>query len=152
MKTSGKILLTAVVALSLGVAAGALWKCCCTKVAVVDVQKVVAQSKSVAEFRKEQQTKAADLQEFVNQSNAEISKAADDKQKEELAQKYRLELLEKQQTYQEEDMARLQEIDDNITKLIAEVSKKNGYRQTYAKGSLIYGGDDITDKVVEALD
>lgn len=156
MKTSGKILLTAVVALSLGVAAGSLWKCCgkdgvAGKVAVVDVQKVVASSKSVAEFRNEQQAKAADLQEFVNKSNEEISKAKDDKEKEELAQKYRLELLEKQQSYQEEDMAKLQEIDDNITKLIAEVSEANGYKQTYAKGSLIHGGDDITDMVVEAL-
>ena len=155
MTNSKKIVVVAAAALILGVAAGALltcYGCCKDKVAVVDVQKVVASSKAVAEFKKEQRDSIADLQEWVKKTQEEVEKLDTEKKKQDLALKYREEFMLKQENLRQNEIDRLQEIDADITKLIIKVSKDQGYAQTFAKGNIIYGGTDITEKVIEALD
>jgi len=151
MTDSKKLVLTAAAAVVVSVLTCGLLCCCCNKVAIVDVQQVVAHSKSVAEFKETQAAKAASLQEWVAKSNEEIGKLTSEKEKEALAEKYREELAQKQAEYQSEDIARLQEIDADITKIIEDVAKKAGYKRAFVKGTIVFGGDDITEKVIEAL-
>ena len=151
MTDSKKLVLTAAAAVVASVLVGGFLCCRCNRVAVVDVQQVVAHSKVVAEFKESQAAKAMSLQEWVAKSNEEIGKLTSEKEKEALAAKYREELTQKQIAYQNEDIAKLQEIDADMTKLIEDVAKKAGYRKAFVKGTIIYGGTDITDKVIEAL-
>ena len=151
MTDSKKLVLTAVAAVVVSVLFCGLLCCRCNKVAVVDVQQVVAHSKVVAEFKESQAAKASSLQEWVAKSNEEIGKLTSEKEKEALAAKYREELTQRQIAYQNEDIAKLQEIDADITKIIEKVAKKEGYKKAFVKGTIIFGGEDITDKVIDAL-
>ena len=142
---------SAAVAVVLSVLFCGLLCCKCDKTAIVDVQQVVSHSKVVAEFKDAQAEKAKSLQEWVAAHNEEISKLTSDKEKEALAEKYREELAQKQQAYQDEDIAKLQEIDADITKLIAKIAKEAGYKKVFVKGTIISGGTDITEEVIEAM-
>jgi len=132
--------------------------CCCgfcckkgAKVAVVDVQRIVAQARPVVDLRQEMQTKVGNLQEWVNASNAEIDKASSQDKKDELTKKYQEELAQKQQTIQQDYALKLQQLDAEITKIIEETAKSEGFSVTLIKASVAAGGVDITDKVIARL-
>ena len=127
---------------------------CCKKgaqVAVVDVQRVVAQARPVVELRQDMQNKMGGLQEWVNASNAEIEKAGSQEKKDELTQKYQEELAQRQQVIQQDYAAKLKQLDDEITKIIAETAKSEGFGVALVKASVAAGGVDITEKVIAKL-
>ena len=127
--------------------------CCCKKgdrIAVVDVQKIVGQSRPVAELRQDMQIQMNELQAWVSASNAEIEKAKEG-DKEALTQKYQAELQQKQQNLQKAQAEKLQQIDADITKLIEKVAKEEGFTVTLVKTTVATGGTDITDKVIAKL-
>jgi len=132
--------------------------CCCgfcckkgAKIAVVDVQRVVAQARPVVDLRQEMQNKVGSLQEWVNASNAEIDKASSQEKKDELTKKYQGELAQKQQVIQQDYATKLQQLDAEITKIIEETAKSEGFGVVLIKASVVAGGVDITDKVIARL-
>lgn len=127
---------------------------CCKKgaqVAVVDVQRVVAQARPVVELRQDMQNKMSGLQAWINASNAEIEKADSQNKKDELTKKYQEELAQKQQVIQQDYATKLKQLDDEITKLIEETAKSEGFSVALVKASVAAGGVDITDKVIAKL-
>lgn len=121
------------------------------KMAVVDVQWLVNHTPSVHVLRQEQQQKNAALQQWVSNANAEIVKITEPKEKEALAGKYRTELAQQQQSLQRDYAQKVQVIDVELTKLIAETAEAEGYTHVFAKGSLVYGGTDITQAVADRM-
>ena len=69
-----------------------------TKVAVVDVQKVLSKSKELNSLKKEQDARRKDVAKFVSTASESIKKEPDAKKKEALAKKYDKELQAKQET------------------------------------------------------
>lgn len=127
---------------------------CCkkgVKVAVVDVQQIVNQARPVAELRQDMQVQMSNLQEWVNNSNAEISKADSQEKKDELTKQYQEELMQRQQLIQRDYAAKLQQLDAELTKIIEKTAAKEGMNITLVKGSVAAGGVDITDKVIAQL-
>ena len=98
-----------------------------SKIGIVDVQFLINNTPSVLALRQEQQKNTAELQEWVNKANAEIAKLAKKEEKDNLAQKYRLELTQRQQMLQLEYNQKVQGIDVELTKLIADVAKKEHF-------------------------
>jgi Skp family chaperone for outer membrane proteins len=133
--------------------AGCCMFCCnkATKVAVVDVQQIVANAQPVVQLRQEMQDKVSNLQQWIDNSNASINKEESQEKKDELAQQYQAELLQRQQVIQQDYALKLQQIDSALTKLIEEVAAKEGFSITFVKGSVAAGGTDITDKVIAKL-
>jgi Skp family chaperone for outer membrane proteins len=132
--------------------------CCCgfcckknAQIAVVDVQRIVAQARPVVDLRQEMQGKMSGLQEWVKASNSEIDKADSQDKKDALTKKYQLELAQKQQDIQQDYAAKLQQLDTEITKLIEETAKSEGFSVALIKASVAAGGVDITDKVIAKL-
>ena len=125
---------------------------CCKKggIAVVDVQRLASQAQPVAELRQDMQNQMSNLQAWVDNSNAEINAAAQDK-KDELTKQYQQELLQKQQAIQSDYATKLQQIDSALTKIIEETAKAEGFDVTLVKGSVAAGGTDITEKVLAKL-
>ena len=79
-----------------------------------------------------------------------------------LAQKYQQELSQKQQVMQQNHLQKVQAVDANLSKLIADVAKQEKLDYVFAKGTLVFGGQDakgtlvfggqdITQKVADAM-
>ena len=127
---------------------------CCkkgSKIAVVDVQKIVSMSRPVAELRQDMQGQMSNLQAWVNASNAQIEKEGSQEKKDALTKQYQEELMNKQQAIQKDYAEKLQKLDADLTKIIETTAKGEGLGITLVKGSVAAGGTDITDKVIAKL-
>ena len=122
-----------------------------SKIAVVDIQALVSQTPSVLALRQERQNQIAGLQQWVNGANAEINQQTDQNAKAALFQKYQLEFNQRQQMLQTEYVQKVQSIDAELSKLIADVAKNENLDYVFAKGIVVFGGTDITSKVAEKL-
>ena len=120
-------------------------------IAVVDVQKVVASSSQVAALKKEQETKAKSLIEFIEKARKDVAATTDTKKKAALEEKYTKELNNKKEAIDKAYAEKLKTIDNNITKQIETTAKNGGYSIILAKGVVLYGGTDITDQVIKAV-
>ena len=122
---------------------------------VVDIQWLVSHIKEVQILRQEHQANLAALQQWVKAANAEIAAQSVSEDKNSLAQKYQQELSQKQQVMQQNHLQKVQAVDANLSKLIADVAKQEKKQEkldyVFAKGTLVFGGQDITQKVADAM-
>jgi len=121
------------------------------KIAVVEVAKVVDKSAQVQALRKEQQEKLADLQKWLETVRADVAKQQTQEGQEKLLKKYNDQFAKRQENVKKEYAKKLAEIDKTISMAIAQQAKAQGYDMVFAKGIVLYGGDDITDSVVKVV-
>lgn len=122
-----------------------------SKIAVVDVKRLVSQTPSVMALRQERQNQNVALQQWINSANAEINQQTDQNTKAALFQKYQTELNQRQQALQSDYAKKVQTIDAELSKLISDEAKKSGYDYVFAKGIVVFGGTDITESVAKSL-
>lgn len=122
-----------------------------TLCAVVDVPWVLAQMPSFIAARTEQQQNMQQLQQDVNNINAEIARALTQNEKQALSEKYKGAVAQRQSEIQRAYAQKLQDVDKEITKLISDTAKEQGYKFVFAKTTLIFGGTDITPAIAEKL-
>ena len=154
MKNSLKILSVAMVAFGLGLVASnyAMSDVPANfKVAVVDVQKVVANSSQVKALKDEQKTKGQELAKFIETAKTNITKETDEKKKKALEEKYNKEFQTKREAIAKNYETKLLAIDKNISNVIDENAKANGYNLVLAKGVVLSGGTDITAEITKAV-
>lgn len=117
-----------------------------SKIAVVDIQAVVAKSAQVQALKKENEAKAKELQKWLEKCRTEINKQKTQADKDKLTKKYEAELKKKQETNQKVYSEKLQAIDKSITDTIVKEAVVKGYDLVVTKqGSVLYGGIDITE-------
>ena len=121
------------------------------KVAVVDLQKVVNNSTQIKSLKKEQEAKKKELIQFIQKANEEIKKQPDVEKKEALVKKYKKEVETKTETNAKLYKTKFDAADKHITDVIAQQAKSLGYDMVFAKGVVLFGGDDITEAVVKAV-
>lgn len=121
------------------------------KVAVVNVQKVVNKSAQVQILKKDQEAKAKELTQFVQKANAEIQAQTDDAKKKALVKKYEKELATKREANAKAYQSRLEAIDKSISGIITNYAKANGYDLILNKGSVLYGGVDVTEELLKIV-
>lgn len=117
------------------------------KIAVVDVQKVVNESKQVKALRAEQQKKAKEIVAWIKTAREDVQKQSTDENKEKLAKKYDELFLKKQEVLKSEYTKKLAEIDKSISGTIEQYAKSKGYTIVVSKSIVLYGGDDITAEI-----
>lgn len=122
----------------------------CCKVALVNVEQVVAVSPAIEALRAERQNEMVELQKFLENANTEINKLSGQK-KAEMKQAYGEELAQKQQAMQDKYNEKLRTIDQDMTNLIEKVAKKKGFKLVLSKTSVVLGGTDITEDVIKAI-
>ena len=154
MKNNFKILTISLIAFGIGLTAGnyAISDVPANfKVAVVDVQKVVASSAQVKALKEEQKKKSQDLAKFIETAKTNIDKEKDDKKKVALEKKYNKEFQTKRQDIAKNYETKLLAIDKNITETINSNAKANGYDLVLAKGAVLSGGTDITAEISKVV-
>ena len=123
-----------------------------TRIAVVDVQAVVASSSQVQALKKEQQTKLQELDKWLKTVKADVDKQQTKEGKEKLIKKYDSEFLKKQEDIRANYAKKLQEIDVTITQAIANEAKVKGYNLVLSKqGQVLYSSDDLTANIQKAV-
>lgn len=120
-----------------------------SKVAVVDVQKVVASSAQVKALKADREAKVKDLGNFVNTARNAVAKETNATKKKALEDKYNKELNTKRNNIQKDYANKLANIDKSISALIAQKAKAAGYELVLAKGVVLYGGTDITAEIAK---
>ena len=119
------------------------------RVAVVDVPVVVSKSAQVLALKKEQEQKIQELQTWLNTVKADVAKQQTPEGKEKLIKKYDAEFAKKQEVIKKNYAKKLQAIDKSISETIAQQAKAKGYNMVFAKGTVLFGGDDITADVAK---
>ncbi len=121
------------------------------KVGIVDVQKLVSNSKQVNVLKDEQVKKSEELRNTIKKAQDEIAKEKDQNKKQQLIKKYENDIAYIKNTNDKNYAKKLAEIDKSITKTIQDESKKAGYDLVLAKGMVLYGGEDITNIISKAV-
>ena len=122
-----------------------------SKIAVVDVNRVVSNSSQVMALKKEQNLKNEELQKWLTTAKADVEKQKTQEGKEKLIKKYDSDFQKKQQAIQKDYTDKLQSIDKNISGVIAKTAKDKGYDVVLAKGVVLYGGEDITNTISKLI-
>lgn len=122
-----------------------------SKIAVVDVQKVVSSSTQVKNLRAERAAKVKDLADFVKTARANVAKETNATKKKALEDKYNKELNQKRNAIQNDYSKKLAAIDKSISSVIAQKAKAANYDIVIAKGVVLYGGTDITDEITKSI-
>lgn len=121
------------------------------KIAIVDVQALVNQTPSVWALRSEQQQNASIIQNWVNGVNNQLNQIADQNTRQATAQQYQIELNKRQQMLQNEYALKIQAIDAELSKLVSDVATEKKLDYVFAKGTVVFGGTDITSDVAELI-
>ena len=122
-----------------------------SKIAVVDVQKVVASSAQVKTLKADREAKIKDLANFVKTARENVAKEPNATKKKALEDKYNKELNQKRNAIQKDYTSKLAAIDKSISNVIAQKAKAANYDIVIAKGVVLYGGTDITSEITKSV-
>jgi len=122
-----------------------------SKIAVVDVNRVVSNSSQIMALKKEQNLKTEEIQKWITIARSDIEKQKTQEEKVKLAKKYDSDFQKKQLAIQKDYTDKLQVIDKDISNIIAKTAKEKGYDIVLTKGVVLYGGDDITNTISKLI-
>lgn len=120
-------------------------------IAVVDVQAVIQKSAQVKALSKEQKSKVAALDKWLQTAQADVQKQKTDQDKQKLLIKYNSEFEKKKETLVKDYQTKLQAIDKSITETITKKAEAMGYDMVISKTSVICGGNDITSEILKVV-
>lgn len=121
------------------------------RIAVVDVQTVVTSSSQVKATAEERNSKLKDLQAFVDKAKAEIVAEKSAKKKKEIEDRSYKELNTRKNAIDKEYAQKISVIDAAISCAVAKEAKDKNYNLVLSKGVVLFGGDDITESVLKAV-
>ena len=121
------------------------------KFAIIDVPQVVNSSAQFKALRKEQETKIDELQKFIAKARKDVAGTTDVKKKQSLEEKYNKELISKRDAISKTNEEKLMQIDKKISEEISKYAKAQGYDIVLVKGTVLYGGDDITEEIIKIV-
>ena len=119
--------------------------------AVVDVNRVVLQSKEIAALSAERQSQVQELKKMADEANIRITAEKDAEAKKALSEKALATINAKKETFDKVHASGLQAADKKINDVITAIADKEGLDIVFNKASLVNGGVDITDSVVEQV-
>ncbi len=121
------------------------------KVAVVDIQKIVANSGQVKKLKQEQEIKLKEMQATVAKAQLEISKETDKTKIAQLEEKYREQLNTQKLAMDYEYNSKLTQIDNEIKSAVVAKAREMNYQIVLPKNLTLFGGDDITEAVSKGI-
>ena len=116
-------------------------------IAVVDLQKIVANSSQVKQLKVEHDKKMDELNKIIVNARGAIANETDSAKILQLEEKYTKEFNTKKQALEKDYNNRLAAIEKNIQGEIAKKAQKDKYDYVFAKSVVLYGGKDITSEI-----
>ena len=92
-----------------------------------------------------------ELEKWLQNAKTNVEKQPTKEAKEKMLNKYNDEFKKKKETVTANYQNKLNAIDKSISESIAQQAKVKGYDMVITKGMVLYGGDDITLDVQNAL-
>ncbi len=117
------------------------------KVAVVDIQKIAANSAEISALKAEQEKQMQNMQTTIDKARADISKEKDPKKIAQLEEKYRQQINDQKLALDTSYNNKLTAIDNKIKTAVVEKARSMNYNLVLPKNMILFGGDDITDQV-----
>ena len=121
------------------------------KVAVVDINKVMEQSKEIKNLKASQNKQLKELETLITKAQNEIVNTQDKTKVLELQANYSKQIETKKNAIDEEYSKKIVQITSNIKNLISTLAKKTDYNLVLPTGMVISGGEDITDNVIKEM-
>ena len=121
------------------------------KVAVVDITKVMEQSKDIKNLKASQDKQLKELETLISKAQNEIVNTQDQNKAMELQINYGKEIETKRNAIDEDYSKKIVQITTNIKNLISNQAKKTDYNLVLPTGMVISGGEDITDNVIKEM-
>lgn len=117
------------------------------RVAVVDIQKIVANSSEINALKAEQEKQLQNMQNTIDKARADIAKEKDPAKIANLEEKYRKEINEQKVALDTSYNSKLTAIDNKIKTAVVEKARSMNYNIVLPKNTVLFGGDDITEQV-----
>jgi len=121
------------------------------KVAVVDITKVMEQSKDIKNLKASQDKQLKELETLISKAQNEIANTQDQHKAIELQINYGKQIETKRNAIDEDYSKKIVQITSNIKNLISNQAKKTDYNLVLPTGMVISGGEDITDNVIKEM-
>lgn len=119
--------------------------------AVVDVQRVVLASKDLAAIKTERDNQVKELQKMADDANTKLAKISDETAKKKESEKYLAEINAKKEGFDKVYASALQASDQKLSEIIKSVADKEDLKVVLNKNSVVDGGVDITDSVIDMV-
>ncbi len=120
-------------------------------IAVVDVNKVVGQSKRVQDLKNEQETKVRELNMWLAGVKVDVDSRKSDEEKQTLVAEYNKQFAQRQNEIRDNYTQKLKDIENEITELISKTAQEKGYDMVLSKYVVLFGGDDITEEIMATV-
>ena len=117
------------------------------RIATVDIQKIVLNSKELKDLKVEEGKQLQDIQSSINKAKIEISAEKDPAKVAQIEEKYRNEINEKKLNMDANYNKKLVAINDKIKTAVTEKARSMNYTIVLPKNAVLFGGDDITSQV-----
>lgn len=122
------------------------------KYAVVDVPRVVENSQQVANLKKQRQEQERLFSKSLQDAQKKLQAETNATKKKALEDSLTKSLNAQKDKMNQEYAQKLQAIDKNISAVIAQQARANGYKLVVAKSVVLYSeGTDITNDVMKAV-
>ena len=121
------------------------------KVAVVDVQKVIQSWSQLKALNTQREKDVNALTQFVNKARTEVAAEKDAKKKKALEDKYNAELNARRNKINKDYSTKLAAIDKSLATTITAKAKAGKYDFVFKKDAVLFGGDDLTSVVQQAV-
>ncbi len=121
------------------------------RIAVVDLQRVIAESKDVAALKIMRDGQMQNLKNMADAANNQIKDVKDEDARKKLSEEYLAKINAQKEGYDKLYASALQASDQKLNDTVKAVAQKQGLNVIINKASMVDGGIDITDSVIDLV-
>jgi len=121
------------------------------QVGVVDLDKIVNNYTKAQDVSADLKVKEAELQKFLADAQKQLKDTASPVEKKNLENKLTQQFKAKSDEFKDAQIKQWKQIEDNIFSSIETVSKTNKLDVVLVKSSVLYGGTDVTNQILNLL-
>ncbi len=126
-------------------------RCSRSKIAMIDVDKVVAKSSSVKKLKAEHDKKNKELEGWLKNVKKQIEKPDSRDVRDKLIRRYDKEFTLKKEEISKEFKEKLKTVNEEVTSQISAIALKNNYDIVLSKAVVVFGCDDITELIEKQI-
>lgn len=121
------------------------------KIAMIDVDRVVAMSSKVNKLKSEYEKNNKELQRWLKNVKKQIDKPDSKSVQAKLIKRYDAEFKQKKEQLTNDFQEKLVLVNQDVSNQIKCIAQKNGYDIVFSKAVVVFGCDDITDLVEKQI-